>query len=167
METKVFAPWYTYQKKVKAFFDYDPDVVVFNLVGTSPDFTLPIKVKTAKKAFAIQNVLKQAVDFGGVKVTVSVTCGEIENILTEAFTDNLLVREIEEYPIPGGVADYIELEPEVIQFENDDISSYAGLTTYLAETIARDIFDVFPHHGFLCTVDIRENEADEQEVQPD
>lgn len=164
MNTRICPPWVTYQKKVKEFFAYDPDVMVGELAETDIEgvYKLPISAKTTRKAYALQRILVPEINFGNVKVLVKVDCEEIGNVLHEAFDGNLLVREITPQEIPGGIADYIQLEPEVIQFENDDISSYTGKTTLLAESIAREIFNVFPFHGYLCTVDIRANKDGDQ-----
>lgn len=154
---KIFSPWVTYQKKVKAFFDYDDEVQVFDLADDGCDYILTVKADTAKKAFALQKILKPEVDFGNVKVRIVVKCGEISDILEAAYDKNAIVHKIEQKDIPGGVAEYIMLEPEVIQFQNDDISSPTGDSTFLAETIGREMFDVFPYHGCICTVKIGEN----------
>lgn len=160
MENKGFdlsSPWYTYQSEVKAFFDYDDEVQVSDLEEAGGDFKLTVKVDTAKKAFALKNILKPEVEFGGVKVFITVECGEIADIFEAAFDKNAVVRKIESAVVPGGMAEFIMLEPEVIQFHNDDISSPTGDSTFLAQTVARDIFDVFEYHGFICTVKIGEN----------
>lgn len=163
-DIKISAAWFTYQKKMVCFFEYDSDVKVEDFVpGKDGEFILPIRVSTAKKALALQRILVPCVDFGNVRVSVRIECDEIEDTIKTAFAGNCLVQDITSLDIPGRCAEYVRLKPEVIQFLNDDISSYTGTSTFLAENIARDIFDLFPYHGYACTVDLIKTKYLEEE----
>lgn len=158
-DVNITPPWFTYQKELKEFFAYDPEVEVGELVEdeTTNGYYITINARTAKKALALRDVLRKNMCLGNVVVTINVTSDEVDDIIATAFEGNGIIRKITTEGIPGGMARYIQLEPEIVQFFNDDISSPAGRSTFLAESIAKDILDVFPYHAFICTVDIKAN----------
>lgn len=164
MDNKVSlsAPWVTFQKEMQEFFTYDPDVEVGELEEdeVTNGYIVPVKTRTAKKALALRDTLKKNFCLGNVIVTIKVTSDEVEDVVGAAFEGNALVYRITEDEIPGGIARFVELHPEVIQFFNDNIGSSIGASTFLAEAVAGDIFDVFPHGAFICTADIRVNTED-------
>lgn len=152
----ISAPWYTYQKKLAAFFDYDEDVSVGELEESGEgEYSITVSTRDPGKAYALQCILVQMVCFGSVAVKVYVELEDCD-ILRRVFAGNMAVRDIVSKAIPGGEQRFVRLEPEVIQFPNDDASSYDGQTTILIQDVAREIFDLFPLQATACTIDIKE-----------
>ena len=60
------APWYTYQKKLTALFEYDDDVTVGPVLDVGGGKEMEIHVKGTDKTFALAQLLPETVTFGNV-----------------------------------------------------------------------------------------------------
>lgn len=167
---KLEAPWYNYQKKVKAMFDRDPDITVGDIYQkeNGKDFGFDVEVRNHEKYLALDRVLNRVKIFGNVALFI--TLFDEENSLEDEaiavykaiFKDNPIVRSIEDVvDVTGTHHGYVVFEPEIIQFYDDDLSDYHRNWTGLAQNIARELFDDAAHGVYFCTADIRENEEDE------
>ena len=145
-------PWYSYQRKVQALFGRDPEVRIRDLYQVDDhNFTLFILVRNPNKAKAIRALLPRVVEIGNATVTsrIFIPVDECEvrvamqasdaQLLEEAFNGNPVFDRIE--ALSAGLVDigYCIFKKEVIQFWDDDLSNFYGLTSTLAETIALDI----------------------------
>ncbi len=154
------APWYTYAKKVKAFFAYDNDVTVGDLEKLEDGaYLLTITVADASKAYALQKLTRYVTEFGATRVFTEVELKGVESpeeIIRAAFKGHFAVADVVTKATPGGNAVYLRFQPEIIQFFNDDLSDYSGNYTELIHKVAGDIlkFDI----AKPCIVDLRENE---------
>jgi len=167
---KLEAPWYTYQKKVKAMFDRDPDINVGEVYQreNGKDYGFDVDVRNHEKYLALDRVLNRVKIFGNV--TLFIALYDEENTLTDEavavyktiFKGNPIVRKIEDVVDPTGTHHgYVVFNPEVIQFYDDDLSDYRRNWTGLAQNIARELFDDAAHGVCFCTADVRENAGEE------
>jgi hypothetical protein len=167
---KLEAPWYTYQKKVKAMFDRDPDISVGEVYQreNGKDYGFDIEVYNHVKYLALDRVLNRMKVFGSVALFINLFDDENDQeddaiaIYKTIFEGNPIVHSIEDMVDAAGTHHgYVVFEPEIIQFYDDDLSDYRRNWTGLAQNIARELFDDAAHSICFCTADIRENEEGE------
>lgn len=156
------APWYTYEKKVKAFFAYDDEVTVGDLekLGNG-HYLLTIAVKDPTKAYALEKLVRPDTVFGETHVFTCVALEGVdgtEKILKAAFKGHLAVSDVAKKLVPGGKVVYLRFLPEIIQFFDDDISDYSGNYTELIHKVAADIIDFDNYCVRPCIMDLKENE---------
>lgn len=170
MKLRIEAPWYTFQKKVKALFDKDPDITVNDVVESDndeEDYSFDILIKNHEKFIAMDRLLPKLRKFGNVILKVYIYDMENSNdvnpvlsLYRTLFDKNPIVKDIVENVDPTGTAhDYVRFQPEVIQFFDDDLSDYSGNWNGLAQDIARELFDRSYWKIGFCTADLRENET--------
>ena len=66
---KLAAPWYTYQKKVKALFDRDPEIKVGDIIlpeDGRADYLFDIEIRNHEKFLALDRVFPKCVQFGNI-----------------------------------------------------------------------------------------------------
>lgn len=167
------APWIEYYRKLESMFEGDNNVKV---VYDAQNMRCDLFVDGEDKAKALTKLLKPSVEFGSVTMPVIVQpANEIselygnktysyrkpypsrplapyaDDIHYQAFIGNASMNFIEYAYGPGGaVFTYVIFAPKVVQYFNDDTSSYYGLKTTLYEDIAREIFIEEPG-VFYCT----------------
>jgi hypothetical protein len=156
------APWYTYAKKVKAFFAYDDEITVGELekLGNG-HYSLTITVKNPAKAYALDKLVRPDTAFGETHVFTDVALDGVdstEGILRTAFKGHFAVSDVATKAVPGGNNVYLRFQPEIIQFYNDDLSDFAGNYTELIHKVAAEIIDFDNYCVRPCIVDLRENE---------
>ena len=157
------APWYTYQKKVKALFERDKDIIVGDIYqpdGEDGAYALDIEVRNHEKFVALDRVLPDVIEFGNVRLNIVLFDEENSDINPDVvlyetiFKDNPIVKKIIDVVDPAGVHHgYVCVEPEVIQFFDDDLTDYKGNWSGLAQDIAREVFDNDFRGVFFCTAD--------------
>ena len=149
------SPWITYFKKIEALFEKDPEVAVdFD----DETYTLKIYVDDQGKAEAIDALLPDALDFGNVEMTIQVIPANGADprleLFRKAFEGNGAVVGIETVditvPLLGGNS-YVLFAPEVVQYFNDDLSTYDGYETTLYQDIANELLSVGDSRIFFCT----------------
>ena len=154
------APWYTYQKKLTALFEYDDNVTVGPVLDVGGGKEMEIHVKGTDKTFALAQLLPETVTFGNVTLRLTVVNDTKDktpaDLWEAAFSDNPLFWTVDTIKDNAGVEHvYAIFEPEVLQFFNDDLSDYRGNFTALTADVARD---VFADTGVcVCTADLTEN----------
>lgn len=156
------APWYTYAKKVKAFFAYDNEITVGDLEELeNGHYLLTITVKYSTKAYALQKVIRPDTEFGNIHVYTKVALEGVESpeeILKSAFKNHSAVADVAKKLVPGGKTVYLRFLPEIIQFFDDDLSDYSGNFTEMIHKVAADIFEFDNVCACPCVVDLREND---------
>lgn len=164
------APWYTYQKKVKALFEMDPDICVgkvYEPEDSNTDYAFDIEVKSHEKFVALDRVIPGQKAFGNV--TLGIALYDMANgdkhpgveLFKTIFKDNPIMKDMKVITDQAGVDHvYVRFQPEVIQFFDDDLTDYNGNFNGLAEDIARDVFDESWSVNF-CTADKHENDGEE------
>lgn len=157
----LLAPWYTYAKKVKAFFAYDDDVTVGDLEDLDGgEYSLTITVADPTKAYALQKIIQSDTEFGNVHVYTKVALEGVESqeeILRAVFKNHSAVADVAKKLVPGGKYVYIRFLPEIIQFFDDDISDYSGNHTELINKVAESILVLDDFCVWTCIVDLKEN----------
>lgn len=169
---KLEAPWYTYQKKVKALFDRDPDITVGDVYQSetgSTDYAFDLEIRNHEKFLALDRVFPKMKSFG--YITLGIVLYDEENggnqdeviaLYETVFKGNPVLKDIKSVvDMTGTTHGFVRFKPEVLQFFDDDTSDYNGNWSGLAQDIAREIFmDEFRGIHF-CTADLREVEEDQ------
>ena len=161
---KLSSPWVEFYRKVNALFEGDNDIrVVFD----EEEPRLRIYVDDDQKARALDALLGTERTFGNVKLAIEVfpandkvellsattgyTKTEKENLVQMLFLKNpnvYSIKVIENFF--DGTVTYVIFEKKVVQYFDDDLSSFYGLKSTLFETIAKDILS--PVAGvYYCT----------------
>jgi len=166
---KLEAPWYTYQKKVKAIFEHDPEITVGEIVqnenGTGLVFG--IEVRNHEKYLALDRVLRRKQTFGNITLTIDLYDEENEeeeedeaiSLYRTIFKGNPIVEDVADIVDPAGIHHgYVVFRPEVIQFQTDDLTDIFGNWSGLAQNIAREIFDDVAHGLNFCTGKVHNDE---------
>lgn len=164
MKMHIEAPWYTFQKKVQALFNGDPDITVNDLVvdeDGEADYVLDIEVRNHKKFEALDRVIATYKEFGNIVVKIALYDEENNGLnpgveLYETiFEGNPVIEAVKNRVFPDGVSHgYVCFKPEVVQFFDDNLSDYNGNWTGLAEDIAREIFENDSTGMQFCTAAI-------------
>ena len=176
-ESGLSAPWYTFGKMVKALFERDPEIEVFDVEQCDPDededYSLAIGVKNHAKYIALDRAIPHQKVWGNVILRIDVldatdadTDQSVELFKT-IFAGNPILRDIKTRTDEAGyVWNYCIFEPEVIQFWNDDLSDYSGNWNGLAQDIADEVFTDKYAMNF-CTADKGENTEEQPTIQCD
>ena len=161
------APWYTFQKKVKALFERDPDIIVGEVVESEDgktNFYFDIEVRNHEKFLALDRTFPKVKTFGNI--TLGITLYDEENGIREEnridlyktiFQGNPIVKDIREVDdFAGAHHGFVRFKPEVIQFHDDDTSDFNGNWSGLAQEIAREIFSDECAGIHFCTAALNE-----------
>ena len=163
------APWYTYQKKVKALFERDPAIHVGEIVEPedgSSDYLFDIEVRDHEKFLALDRVFPKCVQFGNVTLAINLydeeNGSEADDVLAlyeTIFKGNSIVKDVRMAVDQTGTKHgFVRFQPEVIQFFDDDIYDYEGNWTGLAQDIAREVFADETRGIHFCTASVKEAE---------
>lgn len=162
----LIAPWNEYYEELNAFFKDDPDVTV---LYDEEEKNIKVLVQETIKAEALTHLLKDEVEFGGIKLTVTVVPAnevskDVKNLITNIGNNENFSKMYNRALINNGAfaytytvdnvmgfnAVYVVFKKKVIQYHNDSLGDLNGMKSTLAEYIARDIFTT--HNGvFFCT----------------
>ena len=160
---RLAAPWYTYQKKVKALFDLDADIEVGDVrQDEDGNYAFEILVHNSAKFIALDRVMPKIVGFDNVMLKINIVDVEDDSTLAAIelyktiFENNPIVKDVRDIRDDMGMLHgYVRFQPEVLQFFNDDLSDFNGLWSGLAQEIAKEVFTNQNVH--FCTADLREN----------
>ena len=164
---KLEAPWYTYQKKVKALFERDPAINVGEIIEPEDgeaDFLFDIEVLDHDKFLALDRVFPKHVQFGNVTLAINLYDKEDENgtadvtaLYETIFNGNPIVKDVLLARDPTGTQyGFVIFQPEVIQFYDDDLYDYNGNWSGLAQDIAREVFSNETRSIHFCTAPVNE-----------
>lgn len=168
MKFTIEAPWFTFQKKLAALFEQDPDIYVGELGEIVDDaeggYWLPIEVENHEKFLAMQRLMPAVKEFGSIKVCITIYDEENENCESDIasafetlFKGNPIVKDVKSLVDQAGTKhNYLRFSPEVVQFFDDDLSDYNGNWNGLAEDIAREVFNVNSMDISFCTAPVEE-----------
>ena len=150
------APWVLYYKKINALFGVDDEI---NIEFDEKQPEIKLRVNNPKKADALQKLLPPFVEFGSVKLLVTVipanALGDSKfELLCAALAENPAVAYVDHIDGSGFTADYVVFEPEVVQYYGDNLSDINGNFSTLYQDIAKDIFGDIG--VFFCTADLDE-----------
>lgn len=165
-KVNLVAPWDEYYNEMVAFFAEDPDVTV---LYDTEEKHIKVLVQDPAKAEALTHLLNSEVDFGGVKLLITVVpanevISEIKRCFSNAnneedyttlYKRSLIDNDLFAYTktiekMIGFNAVFVVFKKKVVQYYSDNLGDLNGMKSTLAEYIARDIF--VPHSGvFFCT----------------
>ena len=158
----IIAPWYEYQKQIKALFERDPQIIVgevYEPEGYEVDFAFDIQVRSHEKFVALDSLLPATKEFGNVTLGIEIfdeenvrAADNLVRLYKTLFCDNPIVQEIRVVPDLFGTPQvYILFKPEVIQYYRDELTDYNGLFSGLAQDIAREVFEDKTGSIHFCT----------------
>lgn len=172
----ISAPWYEFQKKVKALFERDPQIIVGDIYepeGGEVNYAFDIEVRNHEKFIALDRVIPGIKEFGNV--TLGIVLYDEENVSAAdlgietykaIFNGNPIVKDIRDVQDFAGVRHgFVRFDPalSLIQYQCDDTSSYDGRSTVLAQDVAKEIFEDKFLGIHFCTAGV--NEGTEQEAR--
>lgn len=166
---KLAAPWYTYQKKVKALFARDPEIKVGDIIlpeDGRADYLFDIEIRNHEKFLALDRVFPKCVQFGNITLAINLYDEEndtgADDVLTlyeTIFRGNPIVKDVRVAVDHAGTKHgFVRFQPEVIQFFDDDIYDYEGNWSGLAQDIAREVFADETRGIHFCTASVKEAE---------
>ena len=171
MKFTIEAPWYTFQKKVKALFERDQKIIVGEIYETedgSPHFAFDIEVRDHEKFLALDRVMPKTRTFGNVTLGINLYDEENANgndnidLFDTIFRDNPIVKNIEvTIDFAGTEFGFVCFKPEVIQFPDDNIADFNGNWSGLAQDIAQEVFNDGFRGVYFCTAEKDDAEAEE------
>lgn len=143
---RLSTPWVTLYREYEAMFGDDPDIDIDYVAGDGEDPVIKLRVRGQDKADAIERLLPDKYEFGGVTVNIIVIPDNkdisIESLFRAAFEGNpafsyaATAEGIFTNPLT-----YIVFRNRVVQFWNDDLGDINGNESTLYENIAHEIFD--------------------------
>ena len=158
----IIAPWYEYQKQIKALFEREPQITVgevYEPEGHEVDFAFDIQVRSHEKFTALDGLLPATKEYGNVTLGIEIfdeanitAADDLAVIYKTLFRDNPIVQDIVVVPDHFGTPQvYILFRPEVIQYYRDELTDYNGLFSGLAQDIAREVFEDETGNVHFCT----------------
>jgi len=155
------APWYAFQKKVKALFEKDPEIVVgevYKVENEEGMYAFDIEVMNHQKFIALDRLLPGVKMFGNVGLSIVLYDEEnssdvdLVELYETVFKGNPIVKAVQSRPdVTGTKWNYVQFVPEVVQFFDDNLRDYDGNWTGLAEDIAREVFAENSRGVNFCT----------------
>ena len=155
-KVKMSPPWYGYAHQIEALFGQDPGVHI--LREFLDEKILTLYVDDPEKAYAIEKLLPDEVDFGGTIMYIRVIPGNVkrepslDETYRKAFKGNPVVKDIE--TVEGVFTNpmtYISFRKEVVQYYDDNMGDLHGNRSKLMEDIAQSIFEKNKDGIFFCT----------------
>ena len=138
------SPWQTFYNEMMAMFKEDENVNVVIKDGEN-EKVVYLYVTGQDKAAALEKILVDRVEFGGVEVNVVVKPSNAEPTIDQlydmafagnpAYSFSKTLTGIFTNPLH-----FIVFKNKVVQFWNDDIGDIYGNTSTLYQEIAKDIF---------------------------
>ena len=154
--TKMSPPWYGYANQIKALFKEDPEIHIRE--EFEGELILSLYVDDPEKAYAIERLLPEEVDFGGTVLYIRVIPGNtkkepaLSEIYKKAFNGNPVVKEMKTVSgIFTNPLTYISFRKEVVQYYDDNLGDLHGNRSLLMQDIADDIFAANKDSILFCT----------------
>lgn len=136
-------PWIVLYNKMKAFFKQDNEV---HVGYDDNEKKIVVYVDNAKKAEALSWWLVDEIEFGNIKVKITVVPSNkvseetFDSVtINDAFKGNTALNGIRNVSAYGFDMTFVIFNAVVVQYNTDDISDYYGMQSTLYEDIARDI----------------------------
>ena len=155
------APWVDYYDQVSALLGSDPLISVFL---DEELYKLKIYVDDEIKASALDELLPNEKQWGEITLTIEVIPSNKEKVgLTFAHQGEFTDEELFAYVFAGNPLfkknihlefpfdiTYVVFKKQIVQYYNDNLSDPHGITSTLAQNIAKEIFET-PAGVFYCT----------------
>ena len=157
-ELKLSAPWVEYVRKIEALFGNDPDI---KIIVDDEDNVLRLFVEGQDKADALSQLLPTQLDFGNVRLYISVIPANKEDttatLFRKAFDGNPVVSCMASADINGCTVNYLVFRNKVVQYFRDDMQDPHGNRSTLYHELANEVFDIEKHNGVFFAVDTPDN----------
>ena len=158
---KVSPPWITFIHKVEALFDGDPQIAC-NVNTSSANPSIILACNNGDKVAALQQILPDKIEFGGVTLTVGVDGVPSNRAFTskrELFETAFAKNPAFAYaisPVEDGynwfAMTYVVFKNCVVQFFNDNLNDVHGIVSTLYQDIADEILTGPAVQGvYFCT----------------
>lgn len=150
---KISPPWITYVNEVNCLFEHDPEV---QLIYDNNTKTIELYVEEPTKAYAIDRLLPDEVEYGNIVLEVKVIPGnktprnkipeeefEINNewLFNIAFENNPVFAYTKTISgIFSNNLTYVVFKNKVVQFFNDNLNDIHGLVSTLYQELAHEVF---------------------------
>lgn len=162
MKLDLSSPWVIYSRKVQALFSKDSEIYVSDVVKKNGTYKMTIETCNMDKYNALMQVFPKVKYFGTVALQIDICVPnedefkvDLFNLMMDLFDGNDFVDEIKVSLDPfGNQQTYVMFKPEVVQFFNDNIRDYNGLSTTLCEDLARDILEKDASEVNFCTTKV-------------
>lgn len=157
--TKMSPPWYGYANQIEALFGQDPEVHILREFDEDT-LLLSLYVDEPEKAYAIERLLPDEVNFGGTILYIRIIPGNVPKSTSlaqyyrKAFEGNPVVKDIE--TVSGVFTNpitYVSFRKEVIQYYDDNLGDLHGNRSMLMQDIAMDVFEKNKDGILFCTDD--------------
>ena len=148
---KLAAPWTTFYREIETLFAHDSEI---KTIFDEDNASIKIYVNNNAKADSLANILPLYKSFGDIEIKIEVISPNDSLNLRIGYTQheydfetafegnkvfNGIITITDGLPAPFT---FVQFNPEIAQFYNDNLSSTWGLASMLYEDIARDIFDL-------------------------
>lgn len=150
----MISPWMAFYKQINALFEKDPEV---HVIFDEEKYTINLYVDDACKAAALDRLLVKEKEFGNIVVKVNVLPANIEDFagfrserytMSNASWFDMAFEYNPIYAFAIGVDSplapkftFVVFKREVLQYYSDNLWDYYGVTSMLAQDIAREVFD--------------------------
>jgi len=136
------APWVSYYHKLVALFGKDPSI---SIIYDNDNVEIKMYVEGQSKAEALTELLPSTVDYGNVKLKVTVIPANTVSPATlfrNAFEGNPVYEEMIVIKPDGSTNPYTYLmfKNEVVQYWDDNLGDPHGNISTLAQNIASEVF---------------------------
>ena len=146
------SPWILYYQKMKALFGEDPDI---HIVLDDKEMELKIYIDGEDKAEALEKILPNEQSWGDISLKTVVIPANKEGYMCVKYPkltswENIFRTVFHTNPhfshcvyvdgIFNNGLTYVIFENEVIQYYSDDLGDVNGITSVLAEDLARQLF---------------------------
>lgn len=160
---KILSPWVIYCRKLEALFDGDPQIAFnTNFSGAHP--TVVLACNNGDKVAALQKILPDSIEFGGVKLMISVdgvpsnrAFQNKKELFETAFNGNPAFAYAVS-PVDEGYnwfsMTYVVFKNCVVQFFADNLNDCHGIISTLYQNIAEELLTGEAAQGVFFNTDV-------------
>ena len=142
------APWQAYRSKLNALFGGDDEVTVSEVFSEDTGYVVHIEVKSHSKFNALSKLLPEQVTFGNVVLKIllydkanGADGDDYVALFNDAFRGNPVFNSVLDLTDFADTHHYfVQFEPTVVQYFDDDLRDPNGYWTGLIQDVARDVF---------------------------
>ena len=160
---KILAPWSIAIRKLEALFDGDPQIA-FNTDFSSAHPTVVLACNNSDKVAALQKILPDSIEFGGVKLIVRVdgvptnrAFQTKKELFETAFSGNPAFAYAV-FPVDEGYnwfsMTYVVFKNCVVQFFADNLNDCHGIISTLYQDIAEELLTGEAVNGVYFNTDV-------------
>lgn len=161
------APWQAYRSKLNALFGGDDEVTVSDVFSEGTGYVVHIEVKSHSKFNALSKLLPKEVTFGNVVLKIllydkanGADGDDYVALFNDAFRGNPVFNSVLDLTDFADTHHYfVQFEPTVVQYFDDDLRDPNGYWTGLIQDVARDVFVDCPLGVSFNTIPMDDDET--------